>query len=371
MPTPREELERLRKLKRLRELEAKAAQAPVPQQPEEKPILGLAAKQLAATPTGLLATGAAKAAELGEMIETPRQDPKQEFARKQIETLRDVSLPVLRAPKTIEEGQQLFEKGGEVAAEQLPKLGVPPTAAAAIGTGISMAPDIALAAMGTGPARSVGRAITPKQLPKPKQVVEVAKRELKELGPKLEQKKALLEGLRGEAKQNIANVELRKGLKIEPTAEFEAVLNNPSEVSQAINRIQAFKNIPAEELAKTMDSRTMNLNRKFAQEIFRRKFPGSEIKRAEFSKGKARLDEAYDLAEPELAQARAQLAQVERSSKSLRPEMKLRKAQLQQQIQEESKKLKTKPSLTKQVLKTALKAGAAGLVGGKAASLFF
>lgn len=191
-----------------------------------------------------------------------------------------ISAMVPAIPAMAIEALGIPERAGEYIAEKGGEMGFP-NAAAALGTGVAMAPDIAAGAAGiakrgliseglqgaarkvTAPARFARDLVT---RPNVAEATQAGKEALMKISEKGGEKLALARETKDIAKKGLIKAEEKAGLHFESTPEFEEMLRDPKRMASFSQRIGRLAKRTPEELAQTVDSKTLQTFRKVAQE---------------------------------------------------------------------------------------------------------
>jgi len=254
-----------------------------------------------------------------------------------------------------------MNKAGEVVAEKGAEHGMNPYVSAALGTGVQMAPDIAMGAQGIAKravladlaksgvkkiaepiSEAAGKAKAFIQAPSPAEVAlkntseladlqsereasrlaaqesrlgkPEALNELKQQG--IEKLKMAREGI-STAKKNLIGAEESKGLHFETTKGFEDLINNPDEMQKFIETKYPVIKQGAQELSQTADSQTLQHLRKVAQEAEKKELGLSDIAKSQLKQIKSVATDALGLQEPEVGAKLGDLRAAQTSAQEL------------------------------------------------------
>lgn len=267
-------------------------------------------------------------------------------------------------------GTAIAEKGGEY--------GINPELAAAVGTGVSMAPDIAAGAAGiakraaiAGSLKSAAKTATsPLRLakdlvtkPGAAEARLAGDEALVEVGRRGRSKLTLARETRDAAKKGLIEAEEKAGLHFESTPEFEAYLKDPKKMADFSNRIGRLAKHTPEELAQLVPAKQLQLFRKVAQEG--EKISGlSDIANSQMRQGKSVFTEALGKTEKGIGEALGKFRDTEKVVGEIPSEI---KTKLANQRLTNKKNVLSAQSLDKKrkVVKSLAKAIAYGL-GAKA-----
>lgn len=209
-------------------------------------------------------------------------------------------------------GEKIAEKGGEI--------GVPPEIAAGAGTLVQMAPDIAMGVEGIAKRAmlanlakegmsSAGEVITKpfsaaKELithPKAMDVAQLGKEKLVDIGERGAEKLNLARETEAAAKQGLIGAEEEAGLHFQSSPEFEAFIGDPKKLAGFSQKVSRIAKLGPEQLARTVDSQTLQTLRKVAQEG-EKVTNLSDIAKAQMRDAKDVITQALGQAEPKIGE---------------------------------------------------------------------
>lgn len=224
-------------------------------------------------------------------------------------------------------GTAIAEKGGEY--------GVNPELAAAVGTGVSMAPDIAAGAAGiakrgaiaeslkgvgrtaTAPLRFAKDTITKPGAAEARLATQEAIEGIKETGAS---ELAKRRGVASTAKDELIGAEENAGLHFKTSPEFETLLKDPKRVAKDVQVLSRLTEKGPEYLAQTLEPRELQSLRKFLQEA--EKSSGlSDIAQSEMRTSKGILVKALERTTPEIVEPLRKLSKAERAVKEFPSEL--------------------------------------------------
>lgn len=210
-------------------------------------------------------------------------------------------------------GQFIAEKGGEY--------GMNPELAAAIGTGVSMAPDIAAGAAGiakrsaiAGSLKAAGKtaaeaATSPLRFakdlvvkPNVAEATQLGKEALSDVAEQGGRKLSMAKEVRDTAKKGLIESETKAGLHYQSTPEFEELIRDPKRMSKFTETVGRLSKKSPEELAQVLEARELQSIRKVLQEG--EKVSGlSDIAKAQMREGKDVFTRALGKSKPEVGEA--------------------------------------------------------------------
>lgn len=233
-----------------------------------------------------------------------------------------ISAMVPAIPSMLIDALGVPDRAGEYIAEKGGKMGYPKTAAA-LGTAVSVAPDVALGAEGIakraliaksleGAAKSAGNAASKysgfdlaKDLvtkPGAAEVTQAGKEALVGIGEHGAQKLDLARQTRDAAKKGLIEAEEGAGLHFQSTPGFEEIVSNPKKMADFTERIGRLAKHTPEELAQLVPSEQLQLFRKIAQEG--EKMGGlSDIAKSQLRQGKDVFTQALGKVEPKIGES--------------------------------------------------------------------
>lgn len=229
-----------------------------------------------------------------------------------------ISAMVPAIPSMLIDALGVPDRAGEYIAEKGGEMGFPKTAAA-IGTGVSMAPDIAagiggiakrgaiaesLKGMGKFAADKSGVTLAKDLITKPgaAEVTQAGKEGIAALRSQGAEKLNLARQTREAAKKGLIEAEEKAGLHFESTPGFEKLLKDPKKMSEFTQKIGRLANRTPEELAQLVPSEQLQLFRKVAQEG--EKVSGlSDIANSQLRRGKDTFTQALGLKEKGVGEA--------------------------------------------------------------------
>lgn len=274
-------------------------------------------------------------------------------------------------PSTLIEGAgkgiELLNKAGEKTAEFAGRKGFPKTGAA-IGTGISMIPDIAAGAgaiakrelIAQGLKGAAKTALSPAKFAKDlvtrpaasevslagkeslAALEEGGKKSLKEVAERGAEKLNLARETKDAAKKGLIEAEEKAGLHFESTPGFEAMLTNKKKMAQFSQKLSRLAKRTPEELAQSIPSEQLQLFRKLAQEG--EKVSGlSDIANSQLRHGKDVFTRALGIKEKGVGEALSRFREAEKVTGEIPSEIKgrLTKQKLANQKNLSEHKLKT------------------------------
>lgn len=177
-------------------------------------------------------------------------------------------------------GMELLDKAGEKTAEFGGRMGFPKTGAA-VGTAISMAPDLAAGAgaiakraliaegLKAGGRKIMSPARFAKDLvtkPSAAEATQIGKESLRSISERGGEKLALARETKEAAKKGLIEAEEKAGLHFESTPGFESLLKDPKKMSEFTQKIGRLAKQTPEALAQSVPSEQLQLFRKIAQE---------------------------------------------------------------------------------------------------------
>lgn len=245
--------------------------------------------------------------------------------------------------------------------------GVPQTAGeAAKEIGIEGAKDAALAYTGGKLLSGIGKgAKLAKDLivkPGAAEVAQAGKEALVDIAERGGEKLALARTTREAAKKGLIEAEEKAGLHFEATPEFEAFLKDPKKMAKFSQKIGQLAKRTPEELAQTVDSKTLQLFRKVAQEG-EKVSTLSDIAKSQMRQGKDTFTQALGKAEKGVGEQLGRFREADKVVSEIPGEIKGRLAHQKLQSAREvfdAKKLDKKRKVVK-----GLAAAAAGYLGLK------
>lgn len=295
--------------------------------PDDATEAELQAQAIQAKSGGQTAQGGQPGAPAAPLNQPPQESKGRQFARKvanALPTAGGVAGGVaLGVPGTVfgmgvgglpaaAAGAGLGAAGG-TAAKQLilralgDKEGVPQTAGeAAKEIGITGAKDAAITLVGGKLIKGgVGAAKLAKDLVTKPGAAEVAlagKEALIDIGERGAEKLALARATREAAKKGLIEAEEKAGLHFQSTPEFEEILRDPKRMSQFATKIGQLAKRTPEELAQSVDPKTLQLFRKLAQEG-EKVSTLSDIAKSQMREGKGVFTEALGRTEKGIGEA--------------------------------------------------------------------
>lgn len=292
-----------------------------------------------------------------------------------------ISAMVPAIPSMLIDALGVPDRAGEFIAEKGGKMGFPKTAAA-VGTGVAMAPDLVAGAAGiakrgaiaaslksagktaadaaTSPVRFAKDLITKPGTAEARLAGDEA---LVEVGRRGREKLTLARETRDTAKKGLIGEEEKAGLHFESSPEFETYLKDPKKMSDFSQRIARLAKRTPEELAQSIDSKTLQTFRKVAQEG--EKISGlSDIAKSQMRQGKDIITQALGKSEKGIGEALQGFRDAEKVVGEIPAEI---KAKLNRQRMLNKKNVVSAQALDKKrrVVKNLAKAVAYGL-GAKA-----
>lgn len=289
-----------------------------------------------------------------------------------------ISAMVPAIPSMLIDALGVPDRAGEFIAEKGGKMGFPNTAAA-IGTGVAMAPDIAAGAAGIAKrgaiaaslkgagkfaADKTGVTLAKDLITKPgaAEVTQVGKEALAEISERGASKLNLARETREAAKKGLISAEEKAGLHFESTPGFEELLKNPKKMSEFSQKIGRLAKRTPEELAQLVPSEQLQLFRKVAQEG--EKVSGlSDIANSQLRQGKDIFTQALGIKEKGIGQALGGFRDAEKVVKEIPGEIKGRLTK--QKLQNSQNVLDAKKLDRKRKIVKGLAGAAAGYLGLK------
>lgn len=134
------------------------------------------------------------------------------------------------------------------------------------------------------------------------EVALAGKEALVNIGERGAEKLALARATREAAKKGLITAEEKAGLHFQSTPEFEEILRDPKRMSQFATKIGQLAKRTPEELAQTVDSKTLQLFRKVAQEG-EKSSTFSDIAKSQLREGKGVFTDALGRAEKPIGEA--------------------------------------------------------------------